>query len=380
MATAQTSQLPHVAHVIAPASFGGLERVVAALASSHVRAGAPVTVIAVIEPGVAEPPFLASMREAGVEVVVLALGARAYREERARVVAVLRARAVDVVHTHGFRSDVIVGQAARRAGFPTLSTVHGFTRLGLRGRAYEWLQIRMLRRFDAVVAVSQVLADELIDRGLPSGRIVMIRNGIVSDDTTLLERDEARRRLGLPDGTPVVGWVGRLSAEKGPDLALRAFASLSRTDALLCVLGDGPMGADLRSLAERLGVAPRVRFAGAVAGAGDLVRAFDIVMLTSRTEGTPMSILEAGLAGVGVVATAVGGVPAVLGEGSPALVTPGDERAIADAVNRYLDDPVAAAALGAALRARVSGPSGTQWLREYQALYGRLAATAGARV
>lgn len=335
--------------------------------------GLRVTLVAVLVPGAVHPRFLARLAHQGIDVEVLHVAPRAYRAERERVLAVLKEREVDLVHTHGYRTDVVIGTAARRAGYPVISTLHGFTRQGVRGRAYEWVQLRMLRRFEAVVAVSEVLATELAARGIPPDRIRVIRNGVTDSGASLLPREEARRRLGLPADVPVVGWVGRLSEEKEPELAIRGFAEARHHTAWLCVVGDGPLLDRARATAVRLGVDARVRFAGAVTDASDYFRAFDLLMLSSRTEGTPMAILEAGVAGVPVVATAVGGIPALLGERSRGLVPPHDSAALGGATARILCDVALAHQLAAELRGGVLGPEAGRWVDQYANLYRELA-------
>jgi len=146
-----------ILHITSPAPVGGLERVVQLLAAGHVADGHQVHVVAVLGPGDDARPFLEPLLDAGVTVHPLALAGRAYLDERRRVRALAAALAPDVVHTHGYRPDVLDAPVARAAGVPTLTTVHGFTGGDARNRVYEWLQRRAFQRFDAVVAVSEPL-------------------------------------------------------------------------------------------------------------------------------------------------------------------------------------------------------------------------------
>src|SRR5439155_136427 len=101
----------------------------------------------------------------------------------------------DVVQTHGYRPDVLDAGAARRLGIPVVTTVHGYTGGSWRNRLYERLQRRAFRRFDAVVAVSQRLADSLTHDGVPRDRVHLIRNAWAGAEP-LLDRDAARRAPG----------------------------------------------------------------------------------------------------------------------------------------------------------------------------------------
>jgi glycosyltransferase involved in cell wall biosynthesis len=141
-------------------------------------------------------------------------------------------------------------------------------------------------------------------------------------------------------------------------------------------VGDGREAGALRARAERLGVAGRVRWHGAMDGAAALFPGFDAFVLSSRTEGTPMVLFEAIAAGVPVVATRVGGVPDVVGEAEARLVQPEDPAALAAAVDDVRRGPDAAARRAAAARARLEARFGADaWLAAYESLYAGLAAS-----
>lgn len=358
-----------VTHVVAPAAFGGLERVLADLLPAMARKGVSVDCIAVLEPGIPQPAFLTALSASGVNVVIVRVGAREYARERREVLRQLARLGSTIVHTHGYRSDMLIGTAARRAEYAVVSTLHGFTRQGWRGRLYEWLQIRSVRKFVAVVAVSTPLAKELEHRGVPREKIHIILNGISADASTLVSRVEARHALDLPQDVPVIGWIGRLSEEKNPELAMATLAKIGPSQALLAVVGDGPLRTQVEAVAKRLGVRDRVRLLGPVPEAGRLVRAFNVVLLTSRTEGTPMVILEAALGEVPVVATAVGGVPALLTANPHLLVRPGDAAGLARATATLLGNETLATREGKALADGVHRSIDGDWVSRYLSLY-----------
>jgi glycosyltransferase involved in cell wall biosynthesis len=367
-----------VLHVVAPALAGGLERVVTSLAAGLRERGHEVRVAAIVEPGTAPHPFGQAAADAGVPCTAVVVPARAYLAERRAIARILRDTGPAVVHTHGYRPDVVDAPIARRAGIPTVTTVHGFTGGGRRNRLYEWLQERAFRRFDAVVAVSRPLADLLSARGVPGARLRTIVNAWLPSGAPLA-RLEARARLGVDPDRPRIGWVGRLSAEKGADLFVEALAQLDDRTVAASVVGTGPLLAALERRAARLGLADRLSFHGIVPDAGRLMAAFDVFVLSSRTEGTPIVLFEAVAAGVPVVATAVGGVPDVVTDTEAALVPAGEARALAAAIARTLAEPAAAAARAAAATRRLrtryaSGP----WFEAYETLYTDLQA-AGAR-
>jgi glycosyltransferase involved in cell wall biosynthesis len=360
-----------VVHLCAPAHVGGLERVVQGLARGLALRGHDVTVVAVVEEGADTGRLFDPMRAAGVRTLSLEMGARAYLSERREIGALLSDLRPRVLHTHGYRPDLLHGDVARRLGIATVTTLHGSSRMGGLSHIFEWIQERALRRFDAVIAVSRPLVDVLAAKGVPRNRIHYVPNGWVPPEHPL-PRPDARARLGLPpDGPPVIGWVGRLIPIKGADIFLRALHALPGARWQASIIGDGPERGALETLAGELGIGDRVRFHGAVPDAATLFAAFDAFVLSSRSEGTPMVILEALGFGLPVVASAVGGVGDVLGgEHAGWLAPPEDPNALARAIATMLDHPAEAAARGGRGRARARDRYGTDaWISSHENVY-----------
>lgn len=344
------------------------------LARGHTAMGHRVCVAALVDQAAGTHPFLDSLASEGVQVAPIALSTRAYSRERDSVRRLCRELVPDVVHTHGYRSDVVDGGVARSAGIATLSTVHGFTGGGLRNRVYEWIQERAFRDFDAVVAVSTPIARRLERRGVDHARIHVISNAF-DGSASVLGRAAARERLGIPSGELAVGWVGRLSAEKGPDVLIDAIPLLTRPLPAVSIVGGGPDETTLRERASRLGVAERVRWHGVVRGAGALLAAFDMLVLSSRTEGIPIVLLEAAAAGTPIVTTRVGGVPSMFSDDEALFVPADDPRALAAAIEAVRSDPERARARAEAARRRLERDFAPRpWLERYEALYRMLAA------
>jgi glycosyltransferase involved in cell wall biosynthesis len=364
------AELPPLLHVLAPAPFGGLERVVHALAAGQARRGMDVHVAALVDRGGEGHPFTAGLRAEGVPVHEIALPPRAYRAERAAVRALCRATGARVVHTHGYRPDVLDASAARALGLATVTTVHGFTGGGWKNRLYERLQRRAYRRFDAVVAVSRALAEALAAAGVPRAILHALPNAWSPAGAPPLDREAAREALGVPPGAFHLGWVGRVSREKGLDVLLEALPALAAVPAHLSVLGDGPERGRLEARAAALGVADRVRWYGAVPGAARWLRGLDAFVLSSRTEGTPVALLEAMDAGVPVAAAAVGGVPDVVTPAEALLVPPESPAALAAALLAIHAAPAAAAARAARAGERLRVRHGVEpWLDAYALIY-----------
>lgn len=361
-----------VLHVVAPAAIGGLERVVELLAVGQARRGDEVHVAAVVDDMGAAEPVVQALTAGGVVTHRIVVRARAYWGERAAMRALCRRLRPHVVHTHGYRPDVLDAGVARRLGIPIVTTVHGFTAGDWKNRLYERLQRHVYRRFDAVIAVARPLAAELVRAGVPAPRVHIVQNAWQAT-VPPLDRATARRALGLPAHGVHVGWVGRLSREKGPDVLIDALAHLGDLALLVSVVGTGPERAMLEERARALGLAERIRWHGAAPDAARLFAAFDMFVLSSRSEGTPIVLFEAMAVGVPIVATRVGGVPDVLSPAEAALVPADDPVALAAAIRTVCQTPDAAEQRVRSARERVERDFGlAPWVQRYDAIYARV--------
>jgi glycosyltransferase involved in cell wall biosynthesis len=364
-----------ILHIIAPSSVGGAEQVVLDLSRALAFAGEEVHVAAVLDL-VDAHPFLRQLQEP-VRAHPIRLPPRAYGRERKKVKELFRDLAPDVVHTHGYRADVVDGPLARAAGIPAVTTVHGFTGGGLKNRMYELLQRRAHRGFDAVVAVSRPLAGELVRGGIAEERVHTIPNAREAPGE-LLSPGEARERLGVETDAFHVGWIGRVSHEKGPDLHLEALSRLRDLPFHATVIGDGRSREELTRRTLELGLADRIRWAGVIPEAGRLLRAFDVLVVSSRSEGTPMVVLEGMAAGVPLIVTRVGGVPDLVREEEAVLVPPESSGSLAEAVRRVFRDPEAARERARRAARRFEDVSSTEeWAAAHVALYSGLARNGG---
>lgn len=203
-----------------------------------------------------------------------------------------------------------------------------------------------------VITVSQANARHITDTfGVPPEHLRVIPCGV---DTGLFQPDPATAR---PDGPPVIVCVARHVAVKNLDLLLRACAELQRRGvSFRCVsVGDGPLRGDLEARRRELGLEAVVELVGAADQAEVLRwwRRGAVAVLTSENEGMPVCLMEAAACGLPAVATAVGGIPELIDhERTGLLTTPGQAESFADALQRVLEDPKQAAAMGRAARRR----------------------------
>jgi glycosyltransferase involved in cell wall biosynthesis len=358
-----------VLHLIAPASFGGLERVVYALATSQLARKYDVRVVSLLDAGPREPPVMAELRAAGVAVVPLVHGPRSYRAQRRSILDLCELVQPDVIHSHGYLPDGLSAALGSRLNAIRVTTVHGFTRGGWRNRLNEWLQVQSYRRVDAVVAVSRKLATELSLSNWLRNKVRTVPNAW-TPMRSLKSRDTARREMGLTDSAFTIGWVGRISHEKGLDILIDALPRLGDVPLRVVVIGDGSERQRLRAEAADLGLSGRVIWLGEMRDAASLMSGFDLLVISSRTEGTPITLFEALHAGVPVIATNVGGIPDVVSGAEAVLIPPDAPSALAAAIRSVHGDSASAAARAGLARERLErdfavGP----WVAAYEGIY-----------
>jgi glycosyltransferase involved in cell wall biosynthesis len=264
---------------------------------------------------------------------------------------------VDVLHTHTLAAANALGRlAARWARIPVVSHLHIENSFRTSTRPMlQALDNRTARLCVALVAVSEDTKRAYERQGYPQ-RIEVVYNGVALDGTPA---GGVRAELGIPDGVPLIGEVGRLCDVKGQRELIAALAQLPDARAVL-VGADLEQGGAFQSAlereADRLGVRERVIFAGRRDDAPDLLGELDVLALPSWTEGLPLVVLEAMARRRPVVATPVGGTPEVVVDGETGLlVPPRDPDALAAALRRLLGD--------ADLRRRM-GEAGYQRVRE----------------
>lgn len=313
--------------------------------------------LAVIERGCrGASPLRQACEVRGLDAVVLVERRRFDPSPLHRAWRLARAWRADVVQTHGYKPTV-VGRVLRRAlGVPWIAFSHGRTAENATVRLYHCLDERLMRSADRVVVVSDAMRRGLSARGFADERLVTVPNAValpLRDDGSA--RRAARRALDLPERTPVLAAVGRLSAEKGQRVLVDAMIEVAHAapDALLLLVGDGPDDAALRARAAAVPGHP-IRFLGYRADVTPVYDAADAIVLPSLSEGLPNVALEAMAHGRPVIASAVGGVPEVVDDGATGLlVPPGEPGPLARALIALLRDDGLRAALGAAGRARV---------------------------
>lgn len=286
-------------------------------------------------------------RALGIQLAVSAGARGAVRRELDRFCP-------DIVHAHGmyFQGSVAAAAAARSADVPFVVTAHIGSSRFLPEPARRAVQLwdytvgrRVLGSASAIVAISPSVASHLGDLGVNSDRLVSTVNGV----------DHSVFHPGVQNaGGPLeVVFLGRLIANKGPDVALEAFARLRSAGyrARLTFMGDGPLRQRLERRSRRLGVGEDVSFAGLVSDVAGRLRNFHVLIRPSRTEGMPLAVLEAMASGVVVACSAIpGNLDLVRPEHNGLAFPVGDAAAAAGALRRLtVDESLYTRLRGAAL-------------------------------
>jgi len=290
-----------------------------------------------------------------------------------RLAGLLANGGYDIVHFHTARAHAMSAFLGRAS--PALRVVTRRMDYPPRGGRYaRWLYNRTV---DAVVAISEAVRAVLVSSGVEPARIHVIPDGVEAERfiTSDVLRAEERARQGIAADEFVVLVVAALEKRKGHGVLFEAVAMLPELRLRVVCAGSGSHAAALARRRDALGLGTQISFLGQVADVRALLAAADVVAVPSLREGLGVAALEALAAGRPVIASWVGGLPEVIGEGvAGILVKPGDPAAFAAALRRLAGHPAAARALGEAGVARIRARFTMQGMaRATLKLYRRLA-------
>lgn len=284
----------------------------------------------------------------------------------------VRQESVSLIHAHQY-GPLLYSAAARLPGrrVPILFTEHGRDSPDFRRPKRVWANRLLLARHDRFVAVGESVRRALVEfEGLPRERIDVIYNGcdLAAYDPRRVLREQKRSDLGLGKDDFVVMQVARLNRLKDQPTALRAMQVLAGhiSDARLIFVGDGEDRSALEELTRELQLADRVSFLGSRSDVPALLQAADVFLLSSVSEGIPLTLIEAMASGLPCVATNVGGVPEVATDGETGLLAAaGDHAGLADQLLRLASEP--------SLRKRMGEEGRRQAVEKYSAsrMYGQ---------
>ncbi len=345
-----------VTHLIHTMAHGGVETALINWFRTFDRCTVDARLLCFANPDGSERPFVDAATRAGVDVATIPWGRHKPIWRAATAAAEhLRAHRAELLHCHNTYANVVGLAAARMAGTRTLTTVYVWSGYGVKRRLLQWVDERLLKRFDQVTAHCETALQATVQRGMPASRIRLLTCGFADRVASVDEPERTARRLAMgvgPDERVLIK-VARFWPEKRHDVLLRAFQRLLQRDSSLrlWIPGVGPEEPRVRALAVELGISDRCDFLGFRSDLPELLALADVQVHTSDEEGVPLAILSGMAAGKPIVSTRVGGIAEVIRhDWSGVLVPAGDPDAFAGAVFELLGDAPRQRALGRAAR------------------------------
>ncbi|WP_288367346.1 glycosyltransferase [uncultured Marinobacter sp.] len=334
-----------ILHLIDSGGLYGAEKMLLSLVKEQVQQGLQPMILSAGELEIDEKPLEAEARRKGLPVTPWRMKPGLNLKESWKILVWAREHGYKLLHSHGFKFNVLLGifpKWVRR--IPMVSTLHGyvhaprFSKLWL----YERLDHFAIRRMQGVVLVADSMKKEF-PKSIASDRIRVIPNGL-----NIAELQEfSSAPLGEPFTSfidahePVVLGVGRLSREKGFDRLIKAFSELKQKypNSGLIIVGEGAFRSQFEALTEQLDVKGDVLMPGYCDKVPSLLKCSTVLVMPSLTEGLPITLLEAMALRVPVVASAVGEIPRVLGNGEGGLLLSDVEpTTISRAIEQFLTD------------------------------------------
>jgi len=342
-----------VLQLISSGGYYGAENMLLNLCASQAKAGCRNSLLLFYNVHAPNVEFYERARRRGISVrMVHCKGRMDWRAVR-EIKEYIRQDAVDVVHTHGYKADLYGYLAARSMEKPIVATCHNWLDGTMALGIYNRLDRMALRRFHAIAAVSDAVREQLVESGVPAGKIQTIANGI---DVQAFER--AVSTAGMPaSADKVIGVVARLDLKKGFQYLFEAVRELVHAfpGIRVVITGEGPDRGAVARMIVRNGLENWVVLAGQQSNMAAIYAAMDIFVLPSLDEGLPMTVLEAMAASRPVIATRVGAVPGVVRDQETGLlVDPADAAGLRHALARLLADAELCRRLGA---------QGHEWVR-----------------
>jgi glycosyltransferase involved in cell wall biosynthesis len=343
MAIAKT---PKVLQFICSTGFYGAERWILALCNNTDNADCEYSLAVTDEDNSKDLELVKHFRRDCGETFALPMANKFDLSVVSKLAQHIRKNAIDVIHTHGYKSDILGVLAAKKAGIPVVVTPHGFENAAdFKLRLFIWLGCQSMRFANKVVPLSPALMDDVKGFGVNAKNLEYIQNGV-----DLSEVEHARDNFAsAPKEKFRVGFIGQMISRKNIQDLLDVFATVhaQRSDVELVMLGDGDERAQLEEYAKTLSCAPDIHFLGYRDDRLAYLKSFDIFAMTSTLEGIPRCLMEACAMGTPVVSYDIDGVDQLITHNETGLLAPlKDKAALSALFLQVYDQPEHALTLG----------------------------------
>lgn len=359
-----------VLQFICPTGFYGAERWILALAKNLDGANVQCELAVTVEPGLPELEVEKQFRLQIGPAHKLPMSGRFDIGVILRLCSLIRSRGYQIIHTHGYKSDILGLIAARMTGILALSTPHGFENADdWKLKAYIGLGNRFLKWFDRVAPLSEQLCRDMTTIGVNPGKVRYIQNGVDLDEVEQ-HRNDGRQ---LPKARKRVGFIGQMISRKNIFDLLDIFDDIAsrRPDVELKLLGDGEQRKALETYASQLASADRIEFLGFRDDRLEWLKSFDLFAMTSTLEGIPRCLMETMAMGVPVAAYNIPGIDQLLSHNRTGLLAElGDKVTLTRHWEALLFDQDCASRIAGDARAYVLECfSGKRMANEYELLF-----------
>lgn len=303
-----------VTHVIDSGGYYGAEVMLVHLCQAQQQTGMDVEVISIGTPGNYKKPLEEKLEEHGIRYIPWRMRALPDLRESFRILKHCKQGGSDVIHSHGYKGNILLGLIPRRLRkIPVITTVHGYTRQSRFSKMtiYQWLDKLCLPRLDAVVIVSEGMRHQVPEKKLGS-KLHVVANGIPT-----IDKDIASKTSSWPEGDYIrIVSAGRLSKEKNFSFLINKAKILidSNVAVQVHIYGDGPQRRSLEELIKALNLEENVVLKGYTNDVQEIYQGSDLYVNCSVTEGMPVTLLEAMRTGIYVIASNIPANKEILGD------------------------------------------------------------------
>jgi len=316
---------PVIMHLIAGMNIGGAERVILNLLGNGKDDDYDLRVTSFVRANDGTGTyFLRLVSDSGAVIDKIPIYRKWSFADVRNLIEILRRHNVKLLHTHGYKSDIVGAIASKLTGIPFVVTAHGFVERDSNLQKNEKLGRYFLRFANRIICVSETIKDRIIASGLPKNKITIIGNGIDFNYYEIPADVDLRSKWGIGSGTIVIGSAGRLSVEKGHINLIKSYAQLSKElkkRTHLVIVGSGPQEMEIRSLIDKYGLNNNITLPGHISDMRSFYKAIDIFCLPSLTEGLPLVLLEAAASLKPIIASKVGSIGELIDNGVDGLTT-----------------------------------------------------------